>query len=116
MYIFDVWFVEYTELTDLLISKINDLPEASTMRFLAYENVAKFYGCEFLLEKFELLPLMLLESIDKPSMTDQVSFVGICLIDWYIFKLEHKNHILFINLMVNPLGAENLSSTARKKF
>lgn len=44
------------------------------MRFLAFENVAKFYGCDFLLEKCELLPLMLLESIDKPSMTDQVSF------------------------------------------
>lgn len=70
------------------------------MRFLAYENVAKFYGCEFLLKKFELLPLMLLESIDKPSMTDQVSFAGIYLIKFginpdisIVFVIRTQNHL-----------------------
>lgn len=62
----------FTELTNVLLEKIDEIPEESTMRFFAYENIAKFYGCDFLLKRFEHLPLVLLESIDNPTVTEQV--------------------------------------------
>ncbi|XP_066137388.1 uncharacterized protein THADA isoform X2 [Euwallacea fornicatus] len=63
----------FIDLTNLMMEKIEDIPEESTMRFQAYENIGKFYGCDFLLKRFEHLPLVLLESIDNPTVTDQVS-------------------------------------------
>ncbi|XP_030763962.1 thyroid adenoma-associated protein homolog isoform X2 [Sitophilus oryzae] len=60
-----------TELTDILVGKFEEIPDEGAMRFFAYENIAKYYGCDFLLKEFDQLPLILLECVDNPTIIDQ---------------------------------------------
>ncbi|KAL1490921.1 hypothetical protein ABEB36_011593 [Hypothenemus hampei] len=62
----------FTELTDILIEKIVKLGRDNVLKLYAYESIAKNYGCDFLLEKFELLPLILVQNVYNFSVKDQL--------------------------------------------
>ncbi|XP_048524151.1 uncharacterized protein LOC109543125 isoform X1 [Dendroctonus ponderosae] len=63
-----------TELTTFMMNLINHIPDQCNMNFWTYELIAKYYGPEFLLEKFDELPIRLLKMfLENPNLRLQIS-------------------------------------------
>ncbi|XP_060526228.1 tRNA (32-2'-O)-methyltransferase regulator THADA isoform X2 [Cylas formicarius] len=69
------------ELTELLLDKMGEIPDSSTVKFFAYEYLGKHYGCDYLLTKFENLPEVLLSFVDEMSVNEQVCKTYVALVE-----------------------------------
>ncbi|XP_050296471.1 uncharacterized protein LOC126736248 isoform X2 [Anthonomus grandis grandis] len=106
---------DFFELTDILIEKIQEIPEESCIRFYAYESIARYYGCDFLLKKFEHLPLVLLDQIDNQTVTDQVCKTYQMLVEksFVFFPVDSENNwaktwvLPAINVLKSGKDSEN---------
>ncbi|CAG9766886.1 unnamed protein product [Ceutorhynchus assimilis] len=108
----------FTELTDIMMDKIKEISEESTIKFFAYENIIRFFGSSFLLESFENLPLVLLESIDNPYVTDQVCKTYQFLVErsFYTYSCEEDWAKTWVMPAINILKSGRVSKAFCKKI
>lgn len=66
-------FLGYTQFSNILMEKVKEIESASSLRLIAYENLALYFGCTFLLEQFKGLPKILLHLILQPTIREQVN-------------------------------------------